>query len=183
MGWCWIALQESRKKGAPEKKEGDTQDGRARQGHRRAGCDAVDELGMQPFLEPHHRESGILSRIPSSDADQELLGDMVRASAAVEHALDVLFQHLHHCAVLVAARLVVCQRPPVAVERRERPLSPRFPSCLRCCCWQRRRLPCARTTLRNQCLTNLTGRSCLGLLPMVDTDRNALFARSLFAKL
>ena len=57
-------------------------------------------------------------------ADQELLGDMVRSGATVEHALDALTQHLDHSPVLIAAGLVLCQRPPVAwqlVERRSRP--------------------------------------------------------------
>ena len=55
-------------------------------------------------------------------ADQELLANMVRPGAPVEHALDAATQHLDHSPVLVAAGLVLCQRPPVAwqlVERRE----------------------------------------------------------------
>ena len=44
--------------------------------------------------------------------------------AAVQHALDALAQHLHHCAVLIAAGLVICQRPPVAGQLvRQAPLS------------------------------------------------------------
>ena len=87
----------------------------------------MNELGMDPLFQLHNWKTGVLR--PDSElgrtvehADQELLGDMVRSGATVEHALDALTQHLDHSPVLVAPGLVLCQRPPVAwqlVERRE----------------------------------------------------------------
>ena len=106
---------------------GDPNNGRALQRHRRAGGYAVDELAVDPPLKLHHREPSIIGPYPElgravKHADQELLGDMVRPSAPVEHTLDAAAQHLNHSPVLVAAGLVLCQRAPVAwqlVERRE----------------------------------------------------------------
>ena len=87
----------------------------------------MNELGMDPLFQLHNRKPGVLR--PDSElgrtvehADQELLGDMVRSGATVEHALDALTQHLDHSPVQIAPGLVLCQRPPVAwqlVERRE----------------------------------------------------------------
>ena len=79
----------------------------------------MNELGMDPLFQLHNWKPGVLR--PDSElgrtvehADQHLLGDMVRSGATVEHALDALTQHLDHSPVLIAAGLVLCQRPPVA---------------------------------------------------------------------
>ena len=66
--------------------EGDPEDGRAFQRHRRARGYAMNELGMDPFFQLHHWKPGVLS--PDAElgrtiqhADQELFGHVVIAPA------------------------------------------------------------------------------------------------------
>ena len=88
----------------------DLEDGRALQRRRRARGYAVDELEMDPFFQLHDWKPGV--RRPDAELgravkDQQLLGDMVRPGAPVEHTLDAA-QHLDYGPVLVAAGLVLC---------------------------------------------------------------------------